>query len=53
MEQKLRFVVVVVVVVEKTSVASVRKRNIPNERPSLVSEVSANFLRIKGATWSA
>jgi hypothetical protein len=34
-------------------VASVRKRTIPAERPPLVSEVSANFLRIEGATWSA
>jgi hypothetical protein len=38
---------------EKNSVASVRKRTIPTERPPLVSEVSANFLRIEGATWSA
>jgi hypothetical protein len=30
------------------SVASVRKRTIPTERPLLVSEVSANFLRIEG-----
>jgi hypothetical protein len=35
------------------SVASVRKRTIPSERPPLVSEVSVNFLRIQGATWSA
>jgi hypothetical protein len=35
------------------SVASVRKRTIPTERPPPVSEVSANFLRIEGATWSA
>jgi hypothetical protein len=32
---------------------SVHKRTIPTERPPLVSEVSANFLRIEGATWSA
>jgi hypothetical protein len=30
------------------SVALVRKRTIPIERPSLVGEVSANFLRIEG-----
>jgi hypothetical protein len=35
------------------SVASVRKRTIPTERPPLVREVSANFLLIEGATWSA
>jgi hypothetical protein len=28
--------------------ASVRKRTIPTERPPLVSEVGANFLRIEG-----
>jgi hypothetical protein len=31
----------------------VRKRTMPTERPSLVGEVSANFLRIAGAAWSA
>jgi hypothetical protein len=35
----------------KNSVASVRKRTIPTERPLLVSEDSVNFLRIEGATW--
>jgi hypothetical protein len=35
------------------SVALVRKRTIPTERPPLVGEVIANFLRIKGDTWSA
>jgi hypothetical protein len=30
-----------------------RKRTIPTARPQLVSEVSANFLRIEGVTWSA
>jgi hypothetical protein len=35
------------------SVALVRKRAIPTERPSLVGEVSANFLRIEGVAWSA
>jgi hypothetical protein len=34
------------------SVASLCKRIIPTERPPLVGEVSANFLRIEGATWS-
>jgi hypothetical protein len=38
---------------KKNSVASVHKRIIPPERPPLVSEVSANFLRIEGAMWSA
>jgi predicted membrane-bound dolichyl-phosphate-mannose-protein mannosyltransferase len=31
----------------------VRERIIPTERPPLVDEVIANFLRIEGATWSA
>jgi hypothetical protein len=35
------------------SMAPVRKRTIPTERPPLVSEVSASFLWIEGATWSA
>jgi hypothetical protein len=35
------------------SVALVRKRTIPTERPQLVSEVSANFLKVEGAMWSA
>jgi hypothetical protein len=35
------------------SVGSVHKRTTPAEQPPLVSEVSANFLRIEGATWSA
>jgi hypothetical protein len=38
---------------KKNSMASVRKRTIPTEHPPLVSEVSANFLRIEGAIWSA
>jgi hypothetical protein len=33
--------------------ALVRKQTIPIERPLLVSEVSANFLRIEGIAWSA
>jgi hypothetical protein len=37
----------------KNSVPSFRKRTMPTERPPLVSEVSANFLRIEGVTWSA
>jgi hypothetical protein len=40
-------------IVQKNSVASVCKRTILTERPPLVIEVSANFLRIEGATWSA
>jgi hypothetical protein len=35
------------------SVALVRERTIPTERPPLVSEVSANILRIEGVAWSA
>jgi hypothetical protein len=35
------------------SVALVRKRTIPTERPTIVGEVSANFLRIDGVAWSA
>jgi hypothetical protein len=38
---------------KKNSMASIRKRTIPTERPPLVNEASANFLRIEGATWSA
>jgi hypothetical protein len=34
----------------KNSVASVRKRTMQTERPPLISEVSANFLWIEGAT---
>jgi hypothetical protein len=34
-------------------VAWVRQRTIPTERPPLIGEVSENFLRMKGATWSA
>jgi hypothetical protein len=39
--------------IKKNSMASVHKRTIPTERQPLVSEVSASFLRIEGATWSA
>jgi hypothetical protein len=38
---------------KKISIVWVRKRIIPTERPPLVGEVIANFLRIEGATWSA
>jgi hypothetical protein len=31
----------------------VRERTIPTERPPLIGEAIANFLRIEGATWSA
>jgi hypothetical protein len=39
-------------VARKNSVAYVREQTNPTERPPLVVEVSANFLRIEGATWS-
>jgi hypothetical protein len=42
-----------VVTLKKTSVALVRERTTPTERPPLVDEVSANFLRIEGVAWSA
>jgi hypothetical protein len=45
--------IILIELVKKNSMASVRKRTIPNERPPLVSEISANYLRIEGATWSA
>jgi hypothetical protein len=35
------------------SLASVRKRTIPTERPPLISEVSGDFLRMEDATWLA
>jgi hypothetical protein len=38
---------------KKTSMVWVREWTIPTERPPLVGEVIANFLRIEGATWSA
>jgi hypothetical protein len=41
------------VTIKKNSVALVRKRTIPTERPPLVGEVSANFLRVEGVAWSA
>jgi hypothetical protein len=37
----------------KISVVLVREQTIPTERPPLVGELSANFLRIEGSTWSA
>ena len=39
--------------VEKNSMALVRKRTIPTERPPPVGEVSANFCGQRGVTWSA
>jgi hypothetical protein len=36
---------------KNNSVVSVQKRAIPTERPPLVNKVSANFVRIEGATW--
>jgi hypothetical protein len=35
------------------SVAGVRARTIPIERPPLVGEVSANFFGLEGAMWAA
>jgi hypothetical protein len=35
------------------SMVWVRERTMPTERPPLVGEAIANFLRIEGATWSA
>jgi hypothetical protein len=37
---------------KKTPCPLVRKRTIPTERPPIVGEVSANFLRIEGVAWS-
>jgi hypothetical protein len=34
------------------SVALVRKRTIPTERPLLVGEISANFWGVEGVAWS-
>jgi hypothetical protein len=40
-------------VIGKTdSVALVREQTIPTERPPLVGEISAKFLRIEGVSWS-
>jgi hypothetical protein len=41
------------IVIKTTPWPLVRKRTIPTERPPLVGEVSANFLRIEGVAWSA
>jgi hypothetical protein len=38
---------------ELNSVALVRERTIPNERPPLVGEVGANFSRTEAVAWSA
>jgi hypothetical protein len=40
------------IIVTNNSVALVRQRTIPTERPPLVVDVSANFLRIEGVAWS-
>jgi hypothetical protein len=37
----------------ENSVALVRERTIPTERPPPVGEVSANFCKERGVTWSA
>jgi hypothetical protein len=53
---QLQFVSCVPVILDCTklnSMVRVRERTIPTERPPLVGEVIANFLRIDGATWSA
>src|SRR5215468_6476639 len=42
-------IVVVIVVTPKNSVAVVRERTIPTERPPPVGEVSANLWRIEGS----
>jgi hypothetical protein len=39
--------------IKKTPWPLVPKQTIPTERPKLVGEVSANFLRIEGVAWSA
>jgi hypothetical protein len=39
--------------IKLNSVALVRKGTILTERPPLVAEVSANFLRTEGVVWSA
>jgi hypothetical protein len=41
------------VTIQTNSVVLVRKRTIPTERPPHVGEVSANFMRIEGVSWSA
>jgi hypothetical protein len=38
---------------KKNSMVWVREQTTPTERPQLVGEVIANFLRIERATWSA
>jgi hypothetical protein len=38
---------------DKNSIARVRERTIPTERPPLVGGGSANFCGLEGATWSA
>ena len=38
---------------KKNSVALVRERTIPTERPPPVNEVSHNFCGLRGVTWSA
>jgi hypothetical protein len=41
-----------VVLFHTNSVALVRERTIPTERPPLVGEVSANFCEYRGVAWS-
>jgi hypothetical protein len=52
-ERLILYLVVVRLQRELNSVAWVLQRTIPTEGPPLVSEVSANFLRIEGAILSA
>jgi hypothetical protein len=39
----LLLIIIIVIIIIDNSVALVRERNIPTERPPLVGEVSANF----------
>ena len=49
-------IIIIIIIIIKTklnSVALVRERTIPTERPPPVGEVSANFCGQMGVTWSA
>jgi len=50
--QKLMTTVIIIIII-KNSVALVRERTIPTERPPPVGEVSANICGYRGVTWSA
>jgi hypothetical protein len=45
--------IIIIKKLKLNSMVWVRERTIPTERPPIVGEVIANFLRIEGATWSA